>query len=93
MEVNHQTDAERWDERLRDAGGHPLQAWAWGALKERYGWQAHRLWLGDGRAAAQLLVRPYRGIAAAYVPRGPLLSGDGTHDRALVDELIRIARA
>ncbi len=62
---------------------HLLQSWHWGALKERYGWQAQRwLWHGkDGqvRAAAQLLVRrlPMHGLAprlaVAYCPKGPLL--------------------
>jgi serine/alanine adding enzyme len=93
MEVSRPPQAEQWDARLRAAGGHPLQAWAWGALKERYGWQAHRLAVGDGAAAAQLLIRPYRGLAAAYVPRGPLLSGDEALDRALIDKLIDVARS
>ncbi|HUG47465.1 MAG TPA: peptidoglycan bridge formation glycyltransferase FemA/FemB family protein [Candidatus Limnocylindria bacterium] len=104
MRVTEQTEAARWDARLRESGGHPLQAWAWGALKERFGWQAHRLWTDDGRAAAQLLIRPYRGIGAAYVPRGPLLSGepaaagdpatnaDAATDAALLDALQGLAR-
>jgi lipid II:glycine glycyltransferase (peptidoglycan interpeptide bridge formation enzyme) len=93
MEVSEQTDAQRWDQRLREGGGHPLQAWAWGSLKEQFGWQAHRLWIDDGRAAAQLLIRPYRGLAAAYVPRGPLLSGDSRLDGALIEAVGRLARS
>lgn len=93
MRVSEQKDTQRWDAHLRTAGGHPLQASAWGFLKERFGWQAHRLWVDDGRAAAQLLIRPYRGVAAAYVPRGPLLSGNEATDAALLDGLIRRARS
>jgi serine/alanine adding enzyme len=93
MRLSEQPDIRRWDAHLRTAGGHPLQASAWGRLKEHFGWQAQRLWVDDGRAAAQLLIRPYRGVAAAYVPRGPLLSGDEMTDGALLDGLIRRARS
>lgn len=93
MEVSQQTDPACWDERLRERGAHPLQAWAWGALKERFGWQAHRLWINDGDAAAQVLIRPYRGLSAAYVPRGPLLSGRPEVDRQLVAATVNLARS
>jgi lipid II:glycine glycyltransferase (peptidoglycan interpeptide bridge formation enzyme) len=58
--------------------GHILQAWEWGALKERTGWEAVRLALvqkGHMRAAAQVLFRslPYGFGTLAYVPRGPVL--------------------
>jgi len=92
MEVSRQTDSNRWDARLREAGGHPLQSWAWGSLKEQFGWQPYRLWAGDGAAAAQLLIRPLRGIAAAYVPRGPRWSGDRRTDAALLAAIERLSR-
>ncbi len=92
MQLTRHTEAGAWDNLLHRLGGHPLQAWAWGSLKERFGWQAHRLSVGDD-AAAQLLIRPFRGLAAAYVPRGPLLGDDEVASAALVDALIRLARS
>lgn len=92
MEASEQTDRARWDARQRELGAHPLQSWAWGALKERFGWRAHRLWLADGAATAQILVRPFRGLSAAYVPRGPQLSGQAELDDALVEAAVSLAR-
>ena len=43
-------------------------------------------------AAAQVLIRPYRGLAVAYVPRGPVLSGDRASTMQLIDEIVRLAR-
>ncbi len=71
MEVAEQTDPEAWDELIGRIGGHTLQTWPWGALKERFGWRALRLATADGRAAAQVLLRPLAGLSVAYVPRGP----------------------
>jgi lipid II:glycine glycyltransferase (peptidoglycan interpeptide bridge formation enzyme) len=93
VKVSRETDPRRWDARLRELGAHPLQAWAWGNLKERFGWQAHRLWMDGGEAAAQILIRPFRGLAAGYVPRGPLLSGEPDSDRRLVRAAIALARS
>ena len=90
MQASHVADRRAWDERLRVAGGHPLQSWAWGALKEEFGWQAQRLAAGDARAL--LLLRPYRGVSAAYVPRGPLLSGSPDENQALIGELVHVCR-
>ena len=93
MKVSRVTDARAWDDRLRELGAHPLQAWAWGSLKEQFGWQAHRLWVDDGLAAAQVLIRPFRGLAASYVPRGPLLSCEPEVDRRLIRAAIALARS
>jgi len=93
VKVSRVTDARAWDDRLREQGAHPLQAWAWGSLKEQFGWQAHRLWVDDGRAAAQVLIRPFRGLAASYVPRGPLLSGEAELDRRLIRAAVALARS
>lgn len=93
MEVRPQTDRHTWDEHVRRQSGHPLQAWAWGELKERFGWQAHRLCSADEAASAQLLIRPFRGLAAAYVPRGPVLSGRRDVDPALVEAIVALARS
>ena len=65
-----------------------MQSWEWGELKQRFGWQPHRLRLTSGKGTdlgvMQVLIkRPHAlGPAFAYVPRGPVL--DWT-DAALVD--------
>jgi serine/alanine adding enzyme len=82
-----------WDELVAGLGGQPFQSWAWGELKSHFGWQPFRLASADGRAAAALLIRPYRGLAVGYVPRGPVLSGDAAVDRALVDAIVKLARS
>jgi lipid II:glycine glycyltransferase (peptidoglycan interpeptide bridge formation enzyme) len=82
-----------WDGLVARHGGQPLQSWAWGELKAGFGWQPYRLASPDGPACAQLLIRPHLGLAVAYVPRGPLLSGDEAVDRPFVDALVRVARA
>lgn len=90
--VAHQK-RETWDELVAGKGGQPFQSWAWGELKSHFGWQPFRLATADGRAAAQVLIRPYRGLAVAYVPRGPVISGDAQADEALINEIVRLARA
>lgn len=87
------TDRAAWDELVEALGGQPFQSWAWGELKSRFGWRPFRLSTTNGDAAAQLLVRPYRGLAVAYVPRGPLLSNTTAADQPLLNEIVRIARS
>jgi lipid II:glycine glycyltransferase (peptidoglycan interpeptide bridge formation enzyme) len=77
-------DQAEWDSFITAKGGHPLQLWGWGRVKEQHGpWRAHRLQLGDG-AGAQVLVRslprPFK--AMAYIPRGPAVADPD--DRAAV---------
>jgi serine/alanine adding enzyme len=89
------TDAQTWDALVaKHPHGHVLQSWAWGELKGRFGWQPLRVAVtnGDQTAAALLLIRSIYGLSVAYVPRGPLLSGDKFLDRALLQALRRIAR-
>jgi lipid II:glycine glycyltransferase (peptidoglycan interpeptide bridge formation enzyme) len=81
-------DRAEWDALVAGLHGQPFQAWAWGELKAAFGWLPVRLATPDRRAAAQLLIRPYRGLAVAYVPRGPI-----GHDPALIAELVRTARS
>jgi len=90
--VTHTSRAE-WDALVSEIGGQPFQSWGWGELKTRFGWHATRLASADGRAAAQVLIRPYRGLAVAYVPRGPVLWGDAAADRALVDAIVKVSRS
>src|SRR5437763_13510162 len=73
-------DASAWDafvSRAPDAS--LLQAWAWGSLKSRDGWQARRyFWVESGQpiaAAAILRRRLPGGLYLDYAPRGPILDG------------------
>jgi len=90
--TEHASDTD-WDDLVGRLGGQPFQAWAWGGLKAKFGWQPYRLSAADGRSAAQLLVRPYRGLAVAYVPRGPIAAADGSVDAGLLEEIVRVARS
>src|SRR5512147_166455 len=90
--TEHASGAE-WDDLVGRLGGQPFQAWAWGELKSHFGWQPYRLSAADGRGGAQLLVRPYRGLAVAYVPRGPIAAADGSVDAGLLEEIVRVARS
>lgn len=90
--VNH-TNPTDWDDLVARLGGQPFQAWAWGELKERFGWQPFRLSAADGSSAAQLLIRRYRGLAVAYVPRGPVVARDGSVDPQLIEAIVRLARS
>ena len=80
LELTTCEDASAWDafvSRARDAS--LLQAWAWGSLKSRYGWQARRyFWVESGQpiaAAAILRRRLPGGLYLDYAPRGPILDG------------------
>ena len=73
----------QWDEFVaRHPRAHFLQQSAWGALKAAYGWRDLRVALaGDGGqivAGAQVLLRrlPARLGTMAYLPMGPLVTGD-----------------
>jgi serine/alanine adding enzyme len=89
-------DPAEWDAfAQRHPQGHLLQSSKWGALKQRFGWQARRVALAgpDGpRAGAQVLLRRRFGLSAAYVPRGPLLADDEPANRLLLAALDRLAR-
>jgi len=91
--VTSQASRQQWDELVADLGGQPFQSWAWGELKSHFGWHPYRITGGDGRAAAQVLIRPYRGLAVAYVPRGPVFSGDASVDERLVNDAIQLAHS
>lgn len=72
------TDAAAWDQIVNENGGHPMQAWGWGELKEQTGpWKARRIVVerdGAFAGAAQVLVRklPWPFGHIAYAPRGPV---------------------
>ena len=90
--VVHHRSGE-WDEMIARLGGGPVQSWAWGELKGRFGWRALRLAAADESAAAQLLIRPFRGLAVAYVPRGPVMAHGSALKSELIGALISVARA
>ncbi len=82
------SDPADWDALVAEHGAQPFQAAAWAELKSAFGWEAVRLATPDHGAAAQMLIRPYRGLAVAYVPRGPV-----GFDAALIEEMARVARS
>ena len=87
------TDPESWDGFAAAHGAQPFQAWAWGELKGRFGWEPYRLSSADRRSGAQLLIRPFRGLSVAYAPRGPFPSSDGATDERLIDRAVELARS
>jgi lipid II:glycine glycyltransferase (peptidoglycan interpeptide bridge formation enzyme) len=96
--------ADSWQLALNELpGAHPLQSWAWGHFKARWGWQATPLLLQvhdrpDGHkplAAAMLLKRqlPRSPFSVLYVPKGPVLDyKDGALRRVALAQLEQIAR-
>ena len=90
--VAHHDQAE-WDRLVTRVGAQPFQSWAWGELKARFGWQPYRLSSGDGSTIAQLLIRPYRGLAVAYVPRGPSTIDGRPPDPSIVKSMVSLARS
>jgi lipid II:glycine glycyltransferase (peptidoglycan interpeptide bridge formation enzyme) len=91
VEAGEETDRDAWDARILALGGHPLQSWAWGELKQRFGWRPVRLVTDDRGPAAQVLVRPLVGLSVAYVPRGPVLGESGAGD-AVARAVERVSR-
>jgi len=91
--IVHSSEAQTWDQLAAGLGAQPFQAWAWGDLKGQFGWEPHRISSADGRSGAQVLIRPFRGLSVAYVPRGPFPSADGPMDPALLEEIVRLARS
>jgi lipid II:glycine glycyltransferase (peptidoglycan interpeptide bridge formation enzyme) len=95
LAVIQHTDAATWDGLVaQHPQGHMLQSWAWGELKQRFGWQPLRIAVtkGPAVAAAQLLIRPLYGLSVAYVPRGPLFASDDALNHVLLAALQRVAR-
>jgi peptidoglycan pentaglycine glycine transferase (the first glycine) len=104
LEVLTIQNAAHWDPLIAGLpGAHVLQTWAWGQVKNRFGWEPfHLLWRKDSGevcAAALLLQRKLSlgnfglPLSVMYVPRGPVLD---CSDQALVetvlDELSEFAR-
>lgn len=76
-EVKKCLSEQEWDDSVLRLGGHPLQLWGWGEVKEAHGWRAMRLVVYEGSkliGAAQLLRKPLPQPFGAfvYIPRGPM---------------------
>lgn len=84
-------DVATWDSFVRaHPAGSLLQLAGWGTLKAKFGWQVRRLALTGPngiQAGAQVLFKGRLGLQAAYVPRGPLFSGDQAIDQMLLRAL------
>lgn len=76
MNCREVLSSEEWDGYVFDHGGHPLQLWGWGALKEAHRWRVCRIAIEQDSqviGGAQLLIRrvprPFGDVI--YIPRGP----------------------
>jgi lipid II:glycine glycyltransferase (peptidoglycan interpeptide bridge formation enzyme) len=93
-----------WNEKIKALPGtHALQAWQWGQVKSRFGWQPHHLlWRNENAeivAAALVLQRRMdpaglpAGISVLYAPRGPLLDwSDSELVKQVLDDLQDFAK-
>lgn len=89
-----------WDDFVAThPDGHTLQTSLWGRFKGEFGWTAQTVAIADhtGQIAAGALIlykRAHRLIplSIAYIPCGPLLSGDDAVDRALWEAIDQAAR-
>ncbi len=82
-----------WNEFLKNhPGAHLLQTGEWGQLKSAFGWQAVRV--VQGAAGAQILFRTLPlGWKIAYIPRGPVWSGNSQASTGpLLEEIESICR-
>lgn len=94
--------AEKWHTILKEVPRNlpisPLQTWAWGSIKARWGWSMHpTVWetKGEPHAAALILKRniPRSPFCILYVPKGPALDYANRQLRhALLIRLQQIAR-
>lgn len=82
-----------WDAFVaQDSRGHLLQTWAWGELKDAFGWTPIRVGVerdGSLVAGAQLLFRRMGPFTIGYAPKGPVLLDD---DPSTVSALFQALR-
>ena len=71
-------ELQRWDDlTVRPLGGHVLQSRAWGEHRATRGWQPHYLIGSDGSGILALTrAWPLVGGSGAYLPRGPVPTGN-----------------
>ncbi len=90
------TDAPRgWDDAAaRSPWGHVLQSSVWAAVRERQGWRAEYVRIGDPLPVALVLWKDaFAGQRIAYVPRGPIVApGDSAGLRRALGHLAHLAR-
>jgi lipid II:glycine glycyltransferase (peptidoglycan interpeptide bridge formation enzyme) len=97
IEVREATPAELagWDRlTVESAAGHVYQSRAWAEHRATTGWQARYL-MADETHPALVLSRPWAlvGGAGAYIPRGPVTSGDpGDDGEPAATRLVALAR-
>ena len=91
-------DAKRWNDFVAGLpAGDFMQAWEWGELKSRTGWQPWRLAVeesGEIVAGMQILERtaPVGGRRLFYAPRGPLAAKNrNDHITSLLEETRELA--
>lgn len=86
---------EGWDDAaVRSPGGHVLQSTAWARVRERQGWRAEYVGIGEALPVALVLWRdlPLLG-RMAYVPRGPIVApGDRDGLAHALETLAELAR-
>jgi peptidoglycan pentaglycine glycine transferase (the first glycine) len=82
-----------WDDAaVRSPNGHVLQSAAWARIREEQGWRAEFCRFGDPLPVALVLWRALPlGRRLAYVPRGPIVSGESDLPLAL-EKLAALAR-
>lgn len=89
-------DAPRgWDDAAaRSPWGHVMQSSVWAAVRERQGWRAEYVRIGDELPLALVLWRDSPlGQRIAYVPRGPIVApGDSAGLRRALTRLADLAR-
>lgn len=85
----------QWDEFILENGGHPLQLWGWGDVRDTLGWQIDRLFvveedkqIGAAQIFIKRLPRPF-GLCL-YIPRGPLIVSNET---AVYEQLITYVKS
>jgi lipid II:glycine glycyltransferase (peptidoglycan interpeptide bridge formation enzyme) len=73
-----QVEETAWDREISALGGHLMQSWRWGEFKRREGWRVERIRVAGpaGTGMVQVLFHPMGPVSTAFVPHGPLLSGD-----------------
>ncbi len=89
------SNESEWDAACRARRAQLLQTWAWGELKQTFGWRAERVaWRAEEKvyAGAQILYRTLApGLTVAYLPRGPF--GDADAFAPFLHALARHVRA
>lgn len=81
--------AAEWAEFIQQhPNSHILQTPTWGTLKTAFGWTLHYI-QQDDLGAMVLFRRLPLGLSVAYIPRGPVGSGDWADLWPAVDELCR----